>query len=166
VHLVREEELDPRAQAFIRDLLRERMGERYHSHFATDDPRLALELREALRGGAIVALQGDRPRSGGRSLTVELFGHPFELPEGPLALARATGASVLPVFVLRTGRERYRLFFDEVIDVAQSEDRSADLAAAARRYAAALAGAIVQAPHQWFCFRPLWEDPARGRGTG
>jgi KDO2-lipid IV(A) lauroyltransferase len=142
------------------------MGERYHSHFASDDPRLALELREALRGGAIVALQGDRPRSGGKTLTVELFGRPFELPEGPLALARAAGVRMLPVFVLRTGRERYRLCFGEGIEIPAGSDRRAGLEAAARRYASALARAIAEAPHQWFCFRPLWEDRTDRRGAG
>ena len=63
VHVVREEELDPRSQAFIRDML-DRAGDGTITHFAGQDPRLSLELAEALRQGDVVALQGDRPRAG------------------------------------------------------------------------------------------------------
>ena len=162
VHLVREEELDPRAQEFISRLLRERMGPNYHSHFASGDPRLGPRLLEALRGGALVALQGDRPRSGGRTLTVGLFGRPFDLPEGPLALARAAGVPLLPVVMLRKGRKRYVLRFGRPIRISDAVGRRAALFGGGRELAGFLESAIREEPHQWFCFRRLWPAaPAR-----
>lgn len=156
VHLVREEELDPRAQEFIRELLREGMGENYHTHFASRDPSLGVRLLEVLDRGDIVALQGDRPREGGKSLEVELFGRPFPLPVGPLALARLSGATLLPVFMLRSGRRAYRLRFGEPIHVESGDDRAGEIRAAAERFAATLEEVIRDHPHQWFCFRSLW----------
>ncbi|HEY3571817.1 MAG TPA: hypothetical protein VGP73_28065, partial [Thermoanaerobaculia bacterium] len=79
VHVVREPETDPRAQRFIEGLIRSCGGELYTTHFA-DDPRLGVDLLDALRQGEIVALQGDRPRSGGRTVEASLFGRPFALP--------------------------------------------------------------------------------------
>jgi len=169
VHVVREEELDPRAQEFIRALLLERMGPLYTTHFAANDPALGIRLSEALGRGEIVALQADRPRAGGRTVPVELFGQAFELPIGPMALARATGAPLLPVFVLRTGRLRYRLCFCDPIRVASSADRRHDIAAAAQAVADTIAWAVRQAPHQWFCFRKLWDRQGnyiRAGGSG
>ena len=107
VHVVREPETDPRAQQFIEGLIRSCGGELYTTHFA-DDPQLGMDLLDALRRGEVVALQGDRPRAGGRTVEARLFGRPFALPVGPAALARAAGVPIVPVFVLREGRLRYR----------------------------------------------------------
>ena len=66
VHVVRESETDPRAQEFLSDLIRRAGGEGYITHFA-EDPHLGMALLDALRRGEIVALQGDRPRTSGRT---------------------------------------------------------------------------------------------------
>lgn len=158
VHVVREEELDPRAQEFIQNLLREHMGELYTTHFVKDDMTLGLELLEALRRGEIVALQGDRPRTGGRTLPVQLFGRPYELPLGPLILARTAGVPLVPAFILREKRLRYRSSVREPIFVENSGDRQADLEQAAAKLIEQLEWAVREKPHQWFCFRSLWPE--------
>lgn len=155
IHVVREAETDPRAQRFIADLIRGAAGELYTTHFA-EDPCLGMDLLDALRQGEIVALQGDRPRSGGRTAEVSLFGRPFAMPVGPAALARAAGAPLLPVFVFREGRLRYRCSIRRPIEVPHTADRCADVTQAVQRFAAELESAIAHRPYQWFCFRKLW----------
>lgn len=156
VHVVREAETDPRAQEFIRGLIAKQAGSLYVTHFAADDPQLGVELLESLRAGEIVALQGDRPRTGGRMVEVPLFGRPFPLPIGPAALARAAEVSLVPVFVFRERRLTYRCSIRSPITVARTADKHADIAAATRRFAAELETAIRERPHQWFCFRNVW----------
>ena len=160
VHVVREAETDPKAQAFIEKLIRNRGGELYTTHFA-EDPHLGMDLLDALRAGEIVALQGDRPRSGGRTVEVSLFGRPYPLPVGTVALARAAGVPLVPVFVFRQGRRRYRCIVRPAIHVAQSGDRQRDLESALARFTADLEEAIRREPHQWFCFRRLWNGKTR-----
>ncbi len=156
VHVVREAETDPKAQEYISGLMKKQTGGGlYVTHFA-EDPQLGLTLLDALRRGEIVALQGDRPRAGGQSATLSLFGRPFPLPVGPAALARAAGVPMVPVFVFREGRRRYRCELRPPIAVPPSADRRADLDQALRRFAAELERAIARQPHQWFCFRRLW----------
>jgi lauroyl/myristoyl acyltransferase len=156
VHVVREAETDPRAQRYIAELIRQQAGGgRYLTHFA-EDPRLGVLLLDALRRGEIVALQGDRPRAGGRTATQTLFGRPFPLPVGPAALARAAGVPLVPVFVFREGRRRYLCDIRPPIHVPAAADRTAGLDEALRRFAAELERAIAAHPHQWFCFRRLW----------
>jgi lauroyl/myristoyl acyltransferase len=155
VHVVREEEIDPQAQAFVRDLLTG-SGDDCVTHFAAGDPRLSLDLADALRRGEMVALQGDRPRAGGRSVTVSLFGRPMPLPIGPAGLARAAGVPLVPVFNFRHGRRRLRAVIRAPIVVARSGDREADLAEAARGLATEIEWAIREEPYQWFCFKNLW----------
>jgi len=155
VHVVREAETDPRAQEYIAELIRKQGGGLYHTHFA-EDPRLGMLLLDALRRGEIVALQGDRPRTGGRIAKVTLFGRPFPLPVGPAALARAAGVPLVPVFVFRQGRRRYRVEVRPPIQVAPTPERPDGVDAALCRFAADLEEAIAEAPHQWFCFRRVW----------
>jgi KDO2-lipid IV(A) lauroyltransferase len=156
VHVVREAEADPRAQRYIAELMRHQPGgELYVTHFA-EDPQLGMLLLEALRAGEIVALQGDRPRAAGRAVRLSLFGRPFPLPAGPAALARAAGVPLVPVFVFREGRRRYRCDIRPPIEVQPTADRGADLDEALRRFAGELERAIAGEPHQWFCFRRIW----------
>jgi lauroyl/myristoyl acyltransferase len=155
VHVVREAETDPRAQRFISELIKDAAGDYYVTHFA-EDPQLGMELLDALRQGEIVALQGDRPRTGGRSAEVRLFGRILPMPIGPAVLARAAGVPILPVFVFREGRLRYRCSIRPPIQVAQTADRTADLDAAVHRFAQELEAAISHRPHQWFCFGKAW----------
>jgi KDO2-lipid IV(A) lauroyltransferase len=156
IHLVREEELNPEAQRFIRELLHQQTNDLYVTHFASDDLRLGILLREALELGDIVALQGDRPRAGGKVVEVSVFDRPYAIPAGPFVLARLAGAPILPVFMLREGRTRYHVYFREPILVENGSSRDRDLRTAANRFARDLEWAIRKAPHQWFCFRKLW----------
>ena len=156
VHVVREEEMDPEAQRFIEGLVRDMSSEGVTTHFASDDPRLGIALAEALRRGEVVALQGDRPRVNGRTHTAQLFGRPMPLPVGPQALARATGAALLPVFSFREGLYAYRVVVRPPIPVARTRDRDADVSNAVQRLAGEIEWAIRRAPHQWFCLRRLW----------
>src|SRR3954454_4934053 len=163
IHVVREAETDPRAQQFIEGLIRSRGGELYTTHFA-EDAKLGMDLLDALRRGEIVALPGDRPRSGGKTVEPRLFGRPYPLPLGTAALARAAGVPIVPVFVFREGRLRYRCTLRPAIAVAESADRQSDLRGALERFAAELEAAIRQEPHQWFCFRKLWKENKRYNG--
>lgn len=154
VHVVREEEIDPRAQAFIRQLIGD---ERVVTHYAGDDVRLAIELSEALRRGELVALQGDRPRVGGKSITAQIFGKPMPLPVGPVALARAAGVPLLPIFSFREGFRSSRVVVRPPVMIPRTSDRDADYAAAIHRLAHEIEWAIRERPFQWFCFRKLWD---------
>jgi lauroyl/myristoyl acyltransferase len=155
VHLVREAEGDPKAQAFISKLLEGCGGDLYTTHFAAD-PELGFVLLEALRRGEVVALQGDRPRAGGRTCPTALFGRPFPLPMGTAVLARAAEVPIVPIFVFREGRRHYRCVIHDPIEVARTDDRRQDVQEALAQYTQYLEAAIRQNPHQWFCFREIW----------
>jgi lauroyl/myristoyl acyltransferase len=156
VHLVREPEVDPRAQEFIRRSVRAVQGSHYTMHFQSDDPLQGMIFLDALRRGEIVAMQGDRPRTGSRTVDASLFGLPIALPSGPAALARTAEVPMLPVFAFREGRRRCRVVFCPPVTVPRTDDRSADLTWAMGRVAAEVERAVRGTPHQWFVFRELW----------
>jgi len=156
VHLVREMEVDPRAQEFIRRTVAAVEGSHYVMHFQNGDPLFAMQLVEALQRGEMVAIQADRPRAGGKCIPSRLFGRPFDIPAGPAVMARIANAPLLPVFAVRKGRRHFLLRFCPPIVVARSADRAADLRPAIDRVAADIEQAVRATPHQWFVFRELW----------
>lgn len=74
-------------------------------------------LLDRLRAGELVAIQGDRATPPLSSLPASLFGAPTRVPAGPFALARASGASLHPLFILRTGCRCYRVVAGEPLAV-------------------------------------------------
>ena len=158
VHLVREPEVDPRAQEFIRQSVRGVQGEHYTMHFQSEDPLQGMVFLDALRRGEIVAMQGDRPRMGSRTVNATLFGRPIALPSGPASLARTADVPMLPVFAIREGRRRCRVVFGPPVHVPHTDDRNADLTWAMGRIGAEVEKAVRRVPHQWFVFRRLWPD--------
>lgn len=157
VHVVREPEMSRASQRFVAELFeRHPQRDQFVVHYAGAELTLGARLLMALRKGDIVAMPGDRPRAGMGSQPATMFGRPIDLPPGPAALARAADAPLVPVFVFREGRRRYRIVMHEPIRVAQGEDRRADIARAVQRMAAACEAAIRERPHQWFCWARLW----------
>ena len=163
VHVVRDPEMNPRAQRMMQRLMRQ-AAPGLVVHFNQKDPRLGAELLGVLRDGGLVALQGDRPAPGGRSVELRLFGRPFRVPVGPFALARAAGVSVLPVFAIRAGRRRTIVRIHAPIGIHRS-DSSDPVKQAARAFVELLQTEIQGTPHQWFCFSSLWCEESRPQST-
>jgi phosphatidylinositol dimannoside acyltransferase len=150
VHIVREQEMDARAQEFVSQLYKDDAGSHFTTHFARDNPQLGPRLLTALRKGDLVGLQSDRPATSGRVSQTKLFDRPFPLPVGPAALARAAEVPIVPVFCFREGRRHYRL------DIRPPIPPTASLDEIMASLVAEIEGAIRQRPRQWFCFRKLW----------
>ena len=138
VHVVHEQEMDPRAQEFVRDIL-SRPGPNYVAHFSGTDPTLSLTLAQALKNGDIVALQGDRPRAGGRTVVVSVCGRPWPLPIGPAVLA-ADRRCIFPIFNFREGRFQMRVVIRPPVTVAKTTNRTTDIADALHRLGRKLNG--------------------------
>lgn len=115
--------------------------------------RAARECIATLRRGEIVAVLGDRDYTGGRQ-TVNFFGRPARLPDGPAKLALTTGAPILPVFMVRTQNDTYAYVLGEPIWADRHRDSVADVM---ERIAAALEKVISAHSEQWYLFHDLWD---------
>ena len=146
--VVMRRERDAKAQA-LQDDARERSGTRV-IHIG-DDPLDALPLLSHLRKGGVVAVQMDRLPQGMRGRKVQLFGSPFEVPEGPLRLAAVSGAPIVPVFTRRLGYMEYEVELGEPIRLPR-RPAEADLDAAARKVMNEMEIFVRNNPTQWFHF--------------
>ena len=156
-HVVREPEMNRAAQRFIAQRFDSHpQRDQFVVHYAGSDLALGAKLLMALRQGDVIALPGDRPRAGMASMKAEMFGRPMDLPPGPVALARAGHAPMVPVFVFREGRRHYRIVTLPPIPVAQTDDKERDLREGVAAMSKACEWAIRQRPHHWFCWAKLW----------
>jgi lauroyl/myristoyl acyltransferase len=116
----------------------------------------SLGMIHALRQNEIVALQLDR--SPGRVRMVPFFGAPAPFPTGPFALARLSGAPLLPVFVPRLGRRHYAIRLGKQFRFSEEarDPHALDLAMAeaVREFEAI----VREFPDQWFQFAPYWRS--------
>lgn len=120
-----------------------------------------LAVLRALKANGIVAMQGDRDFSN-TGIAVPFFGRDAYFPRGPLLVAMATSATVLPAFIIRTPDGRYRAVVEEPLPVERAGDREVALRGNVLRYVTVLEKYVSANPEQWYCFYPFWEDPSRG----
>ncbi len=159
--MVRAPEVDPDTRDY-EESMHERLGEKLHIDFNTRASELAFELLDAVRQGDIVAIQGDRVTPGIATLPATLFGRATQLPAGPFALAMAAAVPIYPLFVMRSGRRRYRLVTSQPFSVVRrGRNRDEDLGAAMKVWTDELERAIADSWFQWFAFEPY--SPELGR---
>lgn len=133
-------------------------------HHAGDSRLLAVQLMMALKRGEVVAIQLDRP-FGRNVMRTSFFGAGTDLPTGPVQLAMATGAPLLPVFVLLDRGNRYRLLALPPMrfERGAGQDAATALQDAMRRVVEVMESVVARYPDQWFNFYDVW--PESGRGT-
>lgn len=149
VLIVDQAERDPGSRA-IQDEARRAQG--VEVEHAGGDPFATLRLLGHVRRGGIVALQLDRASPGMRTRRVSLFGRPATLPEGPLRLASAAGAPIVPVLASRVGHRRYEVQIEPALRLPRRPS-DAELDDVAQRLADSLATFVRARPTQWFNFR-------------
>ena len=119
-----------------------------------------LSVLRALEDNAVVAMQGDRDFDN-TGVAVPFFGREAYFPRGPLRVAMATGAVVLPSFIVRVPDGRYRAVIEEPLVIETEGPRDEALRRNLSRYVEVLERYVREYPDQWYCFYPFWDDPSR-----
>jgi lauroyl/myristoyl acyltransferase len=112
-------------------------------------------LFRALKRGEIIALPCDR-NIADHGRTVEFFGSPTRLADGPVRVALRTGAALVPAFVLRQPDDSFLVQLEPSLDLPQTGDLEADVAAGMKVVVAALERHIGKNPEQWLVASPIW----------
>jgi KDO2-lipid IV(A) lauroyltransferase len=127
--------------------------------YTTASPFASIELANIIRRGELVGMQMDR-HTGGAHAMLPFCGKPAPFPTGPATLARATGAPLVPVFVVAADdRKRCTVHLETPIEVAHTRDRNADVLDATRRLVAVYERYVKAYPEQWFNFHDFWAEP-------
>ena len=123
-----------------------------------------LSVLRALGQNAIVAMQGDRDFDN-TGIAVPFFGREAFFPRGPFRVAMASGAVVLPAFIVCLPDGRYRAIVEAPLPIETGGDRDEALRTNILRYVAILERYVREFPEQWYCFYPFWDDPSRKPGA-
>ena len=115
--------------------------------------RAARECIALLRRNELVALVADRDFTAARDV-VEFFGRAARLPSGPAKLALATGAPLVPIFMVRRPDDTYTYIVEEPIWADRGRDTVEDIM---RRMAVSLEQVISRYSEQWFLFHNPWD---------
>jgi len=101
---------------------------------------------------------GGTPRVGRHGVVVDFFGIPSQTHVTALFLARRTGASILPVFVMRKGPGRYRIEINEPLNLICTEDKTSDIKKNTRKLNQIFEDYIRRYPQHWFWLHRRWKD--------
>lgn len=126
--------------------LRERQGTRWIP--ALPPMRCQREILRSLKRGEIVGFVADEGRRRG-GIVMEFLGRRMAMPPGPAFYHLATHAPILPVYLLRDGKERLRMVVKPPLELSLSGNRERDLYLITRAVTRELEGTIRSYPHQW-----------------
>lgn len=120
-------------------------------------------MTNALDAGECVALMGDRAW-GGRTRQVSFLGEGAEFPIAPYHLAVLTGAELVVLLAVRTGKFAYRLEHVRITEGFDYSSMSRDEAIAEllRRYVKCLEEYLAKNPLMWFNFFDFWNREVEG----
>lgn len=113
---------------------------------------------EALKGNEIVMVAGDGMGGGrfmGRQTEVDFFGYRFRFPEGPFVLASKTGASLVPLFTLKSeGNVPYRAVMYPPWVVPRGRLEEEELTRQVKKFVALLESVVRSYPCLWH----FWDE--------
>ena len=112
----------------------------------------------ALRGGKLLGVLADQDSSRVRGVFVDFFGRPARTPAGPGLLAYKTGSPIIPMAILREGKNRYKIVVKPRVELGFSGDRERDLIDVAQEYTSVLESIIREHPAQWLWMHDRWRS--------
>ncbi len=110
---------------------------------------------QVLARGEFVGVATDRAIQG-HGVVTELFGEPTLMPDGAAQLALRAGATILPGYSVRMGRDRYLVRFEAPIHVAKDGHSPDQVKELMDKIIEVMEGYIRAYPGQWMAFEPIW----------
>jgi KDO2-lipid IV(A) lauroyltransferase len=151
-----ERDLDTRS---FREEMRRRRGIKIlYVNPKDDSPMAILDAVKALRRNEIVAMLGDRVESQ-KTMVFDFFGRKTAFPVGVAILAIATGAPVLPVFVVMESNRKYKGIIEPPIYFHPSsrKDREVVIQEGMEKLIKKFEEYIEKYPDQWYNFYAYWD---------
>ena len=149
-------EPDPTVNRIRHRVRRELQADTIEVRQSLDTP---LQIRRRLAEGHAVAMLMDRHVERDR-VPVTMFGRRTHFMGAPALLAYLTGAPLVPIFLVREGRGRFRARPQEPIMIERAGNRDEQVQQAAQRVATHLEREIEGRPECWYQFYRYWDDSA------
>jgi len=116
------------------------------------------EMLRTLRRGDVLGILPDQ-HGGEGGVWLTFMGRPASTVTGPAALARRTGAAVVPGFARRTEDDTLEVNFLPPLTMPHSDDAEADVRAGTQMVNDVLGEQIRRHPEQWMWMHNRWRTP-------
>lgn len=123
-------------------------------------------ILEALAANQIVGMLPDQDIESQAGVFVPFFGRPAYTPVAPVRIALATGAPLLPNFLIRKPGGRYHVLLGEVIRPVVETTREEAFKKYTEAWMSQFEATIRRWPDQWMWMHDRWEtkaEPSRSR---
>jgi len=150
------DETDAKTKAF-RERMRAQKGiKNIYINPENPAPAAIIEVVKVLKEKKVVAMLGDRPGDN-NTIEVDFFGRKTPFPMGVATLAMATGAAVLPVFVILKDGKYWGVIEQPIYFHSPSrKEREQGIRQGMGELAQVFERYIKKYPDQWYNFYPYW----------
>ena len=116
----------------------------------------AKDVIRYLRENRIIGILADQREKRSKGVFVELFGEKVSTTKGIAAIGMKTGAPVIPMYLAREGFLRYRVVWNEPIEMERKGDIEDLIYRNTRKINAFLESIIRKNPDEWFWVHRRW----------
>lgn len=111
---------------------------------------------EVLRQNRLLGILPDQDTDKVDGIFIDFFGMPAYTPAGPVSLALATGASIVPCFIVREG-EGHHIFVEEPLELTITSNKAETVRINTERWSAITERYIRRYPEQWVWMHRRWK---------
>lgn len=159
LHVLTLDESNRDTKSFREEMRRRRGIKNIYINPKDDSPMAAIEAVQALRQNEILAMLGDRVETQ-KTMAFDFFGKMTPFPIGVAILSMATGAPVLPVFVVMEKSGKYRGIIESPIsfEANSREEREEVIRKGMTELIKKFESYIEKYPDQWYNFYSFWKE--------
>lgn len=115
------------------------------------------EILKRLRNGEALGILIDQNTSRNDGVFVDFFGTQAATNKGLALMSMKTDTPVLPTFLIREGKYRHRLIYDQEISIHKSGDTGRDVVLNTGNATRVVESYIRRYPEQWFWMHQRWK---------
>ena len=124
------------------------------------------KVLRALKRNEPVGLLADQDMASLDGIFVDFFGKPAYTTKAPALLAMASGAPLMPCFMIREkNRDRHRFIIQDPIELAKGPDKEENVRINTQRWSTAVEKFIRKHPDQWVWMHRRWKTRPEDRGV-
>lgn len=118
-----------------------------------DPPKQVLK---ELKGNGYIGILADQDVASVEGVFVDFFGMPAYTPVGPVKIAMASGAALIPMFMIREGG-RFRFIIEKAVEMERTDDRERDVLVNTIKWSRVIEKYIRRYPDHWVWMHRRWK---------
>lgn len=130
--------------------------------YQDDSPKKILKV---LAQNEVLGVLPDQDVDKVNGVFVPFFGKEAYTPTGPVALAMASGAALIPAFIVR-GKKKFKLIFEEPLEIKRTGNKEEDLKRHTLEWTQILERYIRKYPDQWVWMHRRWRTQKNKETVG